>query len=514
VANYHFNENEINVEIPKNQKFGDYTSGCAFSIAKNNNTTPDLVASTYKKISAQIPSSFIVNAQGPYPNAFIKNEVLWAEILKIDNQYGRNSLGKGSLILLEFVSANPTGPLHIGHGRWAALGDSLGRILEASGYRLTREFFINDLGGQVEMLAKSVAAVKEGKEIPPDGYHGQYLQELAQKVKSKDLEKIKRESISLLLAEQKKVLEKFRVKFDSWFSEEKLHQSEEIKQTLSLLKESGHTYEKDGALWFKSTDFGDDKDRVLERGDGRPTYFLSDIAYHWDKIKRGFNQLVNIWGADHHGYVPRLSAAVGCLPAEKKPGLKIIIGQLVSLFRSGEPVRMSKRTGDMITLEEVLDEIGVDAARYLLVRTSANTHLDFDLDLAKKHSDDNPVYYVQYAHARICSIFEKQKEKNIFPSEVPADVKYEFNQWERDLMKKLISWPDELEVAAKNLEPQRLPRFAEELATVFHVFYHNCCVLDAHQPEQTAVRLQLSRATKNVLAFIFNLLGVEAPVRM
>lgn len=510
-----FEPGKIRLELPKNPEHGDWSSNAAFLLAKTTGETPPKLA---EKISRALGPKLKDLAEalpaGPYLNFKIKPAALWREVLTIDAQYGRSSLGAGQKILLEFVSANPTGPLHIGHGRWAAIGDSLARILAAAGFKVEKEYFINDVGRQVELLAESVKAVQEGRPVPENGYQGFYVKEVADKIKSRELKEIQKQAIDYLIIQQKKVLEKFRVNFDHWFSEAKLHASGEVAEALGALGSAGGTYEKDGAVWFKSTDSGDDKDRVLVREDKRPTYFLSDIAYHWDKIRRGYNLLINIWGADHHGYVPRLSAAYNSLPVKNKPELKIIVGQLVSLFSSGEPVRMSKRTGEMITLEEVIDEIGADAGRYLLVRSSPNIHLDFDLDLAKKHSDDNPVYYVQYAHARISSIFEKQKEKNIFPKAAGPATDYNFNQFERDLMKKLVSWPDELEAAAQNLETARLPRLAEELANVFHIFYHNCQVLDEKELLRAAVRLKLAKATKKVLADILNLLGVEAPEKM
>ena len=413
----------------------------------------------------------------------------------------------GERILIEFVSANPTGPLHIGHGRWAAIGDSISRILKGAGYMVQTEFYVNNVGRQVNLLIESVQAHMNGTPVPQDGYAGSYVKEIADDCKDVKADDLKDHVLNKILDEQKKTLSSINVNFDNWFSEETLHKSGRIKETIEALKNKGSVYEKDGALWFKSTDFGDDKDRVLVRENGEPTYFAADLAYHEDKFKRGFELLINVWGTDHHGYVKRLESSLVAL-GHSADSLKIIIGQLVSLYRGDEPVRMSKRTGDMITLKEVIEETGSDATRFFLLMTGADSHMDFDIELAKKKSMDNPVYYVQYAHARICSVF---KEAKMDPDS--ADLGLLVHEAERELTKKLIDFSDAINRSAVSMEPHHMARYARELAALFHSYYHKCRVI-TEDKELTKARLLLLKSTRIVLSNVLKLLGISSPKEM
>ncbi|MBU0581482.1 MAG: arginine--tRNA ligase [Candidatus Margulisbacteria bacterium] len=505
---------QIDIEKPKNPEHGDYATNLAMRLVKvarlrqgsdgqAKKAPPqialDILNELEKDKKAQKYFSFSV--VGGYVNIKLTDSYL-IEILssKVNKDFGKSVLGKGQKVLLEFVSANPTGPLHIGHGRWAAIGDVLANILKYTGFKVTEEFYINDQGNQVESLRASVEAVRQNKEIPADGYHGHYVQNLA---------KEKKDPIKLLLAQQKAVLNKMGVEFDSWFSEKKLHQQNKVKQAIELLQKKDLVEKRDKAVWFKSSDFGDDKDRVLIRETGEATYFAADIAYHKNKLARGYDLLINIWGADHHGYVARLKAALKALTGDKDFNkLHIILGQLVTLYRAGVPVRMSKRTGEMITLEEVIEEIGQDAARYFLVSRSTDTHLDFDLEIAKKKSEENPVYYIQYAHARICSIL-RQNEAQIKGS-IKRDT---LESLERKIILAIAQIPDELELISQTYNIHRLTYLAQELAKMFHSFYHEYRVLSDNK-EDTLWRLEFIKAIKQVLEIILTLLGVSAPERM
>jgi arginyl-tRNA synthetase len=519
---------DIVIEIPNNPEYGDYATNVAMRVAKIARKAPPLIAKDIvselnkdKKILEHFSFSVL---QG-FMNVRLNDGYLIELILEhIDADLGKSDLGKDKKVLLEFVSANPTGPLHIGHGRWAALGDVLARVLKHVGYKVSKEFYINDQGKQIENLYRSIEAVRAGKAVPEDGYHGHYVKDLAGQ---------KEDPLKLLLKEQKKVLKEMDVEFDTWFSEKELHAKGSVRKAIKLLKEKGALEEKDGAVWFKSTLYGDDKDRVLVRENGEPTYFASDIAYHEHKLERGFDQLINIWGADHHGYIARVQAALKALSGDNDFNkLKVILGQLVSLYRGGEPVKMSKRTGDMITLQEVIEEIGVDATRYFLVSRSADTALDFDLELAKKKSDENPVYYVQYAHARISSIL-RQKEAMSLSKPLPTPlsalrkrgssaigskvsgsiIRDKLEPLERQLVLMLARIPDELELVALTCGVHRLTALAQELAAIFHRFYHEYRVLSDNK-EDTLWRLALVRAIQQALRVIFELLGVSAPEKM
>lgn len=497
---YELNEQQINMEEPKNYDYGDYATNVALRLAKKLKKSPKELAQTICAALNKKETNFNFTEINGFINIKINNDFLFKNILALDENYGDLNIGQNLKIIIEYVSANPTGPLHIGHGRWAAIGDTLARVLKKAGYAVHKEFYVNDLGNQIQNFYNSIAAVKNNQPIPENGYHGAYVQELAQ---------IKNDPVAEMEQQQAKSLKKIQVEFDEWFSEKSLAPT--IEPVISFLKENDLTYEQDGALWFKAQKFGDDKDRVLIKSDGARTYFLGDIAYHKNKLDRGFNLLINIWGADHHGYVKRVEAAITALQKEdtEKAQLKTIIGQLVSLFRDGQPVRLSKRTGEIISLSEVTEEIGADAVRYFLARYSFDTPLEFDLSLAVKKSNENPVYYVQYAHARICSILRQEEIKNI--KNKPAFIKLE--PAERTLLVKIGRLPDELENIVNNYNIHRLCNYAEELAKLFHNFYQECRVITDNK-QTTVNRLAIINAVKITIKIILELLGVSAPEQM
>jgi arginyl-tRNA synthetase len=445
--------------------------------------------------------------------------------------FGAGGIGKPESILLEYVSANPTGPLHVGHARYAAFGDSLKRILTFAGHRVTTEFYINDHGSQMATFGKSLAVryaelFGHRMEFPEDGYHGEYAVHIARLIKDEIDDRMladvspepdqvatdffRERGCELVLDEIRLLLERFRVEFDNWLSEAGLFESGAVSETLSDLAAAGELDIREGAQWLLTSRYKDDKDRVLIRSTGEPTYFASDIAYHRQKLSRGFDRLINIWGADHHGYVPRVKAAFEAL-SHNPEKLEIIIGQLVSVIQMGERKQMSKRAGTMVTLEELLETIGVDAARFFLVDRSNDSTLDLDLEKAKLKSEENPVYYVQYAHARICSILKRAEEEGVSLS---ADTRYfSLEGQERELILKLLDFPRTVTSAANTRGPQRLTAYSRELAASFHVFYHNCTVIKA-APEAAAFRLKLCSLTRTVIAQCLNLVGVEAPASM
>jgi arginyl-tRNA synthetase len=493
------------VDIPPRKELGDYSSNVAIvyarKISRGTLEVAQEIAAKVQDLDREKMFSRIEVAKPGFINFFLNDAYIQQAVLEIqdkDRDWGKGIKGRGKSVLLEFVSANPTGPLHVGHGRWAVIGDCIARLLKADGCAVETEYYVNNVGNQVEKLVDSVKAVREGKEIPEGGYGGSYIRE----VKGEGREEI----VDFILQEQKKTLESLGVHFDRWFSESELHQKGEVKEAVGRLEKNHKTFVEGGAVWFKSQELGDDKNRVLVRENGEPTYFAADLAYHLDKFSRGYDLLINIWGTDHHGYVKRMKAAVGAmgLPAEK---LEIIIGQLVTLYRGNEPVRMSKRTGEMVTLQEVVDEIGADATRFFFAATDVNSHLDFDLELAKKQSNDNPVYYVQYAHARICSIFKKSQIP-LTKSQPGMDLSGLDHPAERELMLKLLSWPDVVETAAQLRHPHRLTEYGKELAIVFHKFYEQCRVLG------NPARLVLVDASRIALRNVLELLGIKAPEAM
>lgn len=493
------------IDIPPRKELGDYASNVAITLSRKLSRNPlELAQEIVEKIKKSDKGAVFLKIEVAKPgfiNFFLNDSFIQQTLLEIekrDHLWGRGARGEGRKILLEFVSANPTGPLHVGHGRWAVIGDAIGRLLEADGCKVEREYYVNNVGNQVEKLVESVEAVREGKEIPEGGYGGSYIRE----VKGES----RKEIVAFILQGQRKTLDNLGVKFDRWFYESELHEKGEVKLAIEKLEKNHKTFMEEGALWFKSQELGDDKNRVLVREDGQPTYFAADLAYHLDKFSRGYDLLINIWGTDHHGYVKRMKAAVEAMgfPAEK---LEIIIGQLVTLYRGKEPVRMSKRSGEMVTLQEVIDEIGADATRFFFSATDVNSHLDFDLELAKKQSNENPVFYVQYAHARICSILKKT-EQGAQSIEHGTDLTSLTHPAERELMMKLISFPDVVESAAQLRHPHCITEYGKELATVFHHFYEKCRVLG------NPARLVLVDASRITLRNVLELLGIRAPETM
>ncbi len=451
----------------------------------------------FKTIEVARPGFINMRLADSYINTKI-NDVL------IEAEYQKNSIANPKKIQIEYVSANPTGPLHIGHGRWAAIGDVLSRLLMYLGNTVQREFYVNDAGVQIENLNKSIAAVQDGKPIPEDGYHGAYIEDVAKLAKETG-----REPKDILLQWQEDLLKKFRCNFDNFASEAEVRSNNGVENAIEFFASKGYTFEEDGALWFRSTDFGDDKDRVLKKSDGSYTYFANDIAYHKTKVDRNFDSLVNILGADHHGYVTRITSAVDVM-SSNKISMHVILGQLVRLFRGDEAVKMSKRTGDIISLEDVIDEIGIDPTRYFLVMRSASTTLDFDLEVAKKQDNDNPVYYVQYAYARICNIFLKLKEKGMsFDENTTFDiVKIETeDENTQKLAKMILRFGDELLTCASMYEVHPMVSYTYELASCFHRFYYGNIVLDEDDDIRNQ-RLQLSLATKKVLGICFDIIGI------
>lgn len=520
------------VEVPREKAHGNFAVNVAMLLAKEAKMSPRNVAQLIVEC-LQDEEKLLEKTEiaGPgFLNLFLNTawvyEVL-PRVISEDIKYGCSAYGSGEKIQVEFVSANPTGLLHMGNARGAALGDTLSNLLEAAGYDVTREFYINDAGNQIENFGKSLEArylQLHGQDVafPEEGYHGEDLvdtvKNIIKQVKDKYLNidsALRREFLIQKALEEKLTairndLAHFGVDYDIWFSEQSLHDSGAITQTLQTLQEKGYTYEKEGALWFKSTLFGDEKDEVMVRSNGVPTYFAADIAYHKNKFERGFNKVINIWGADHHGHVARMKGSMKAL-GYNEDNLQIILMQLVRLYRAGEIVRMSKRSGQYITLSELVEEVGKDAARYFFVMRSPDSHLDFDLDLAKEESSDNPVYYVQYAHARINSIIKAFPEG--MPSVASVDFKLLKEQAELDLIRKIADLPEEIIGAAVNKEPHRMTRYAHELAALFHSFYNSCRVLTDDKALREA-RLLLVDAARITLRNVLGLLGINAPERM
>lgn len=519
------------VEVPRDQAHGNFASNLALLLAQAEKTSPRNVAQTLLEFFRQ-PSKYVARTEvaGPGFINFYLDPAWHYEVLPVVEAqgecYGCSDLGSGQSVQVEFVSANPTGLLHMGNARGAALGDTLANVLAAAGYNVQREFYINDAGNQIETFGRSLEArylqlLGQDIPFPEDGYPGQDLvvsmQNLIKRVKDKYLsvdpvlrrEMLVKYALKEKLSQMERDLEDFRVHYDLWFSEQTLHDEGEIEKVLKELQASGYLYEEEGALWFRSTLFGDEKDEVLVRSNGIPTYFAGDIAYHRNKFRRGFDRVINIWGADHHGHVARLKGAMEALGVNPDR-LQVIIMQLVRLFKGGEPVRMSKRTGEYITLHDLMDEVGADAARYFFVMRSADSHLDFDMDLAKEQSSDNPVYYVQYAHARICSIL---RQAGGVPTAAEVDCSLLRDPAELALIRKIAELPGEIAFAASHLEPHRLAFYANELATLFHGFYTTCRVL-TDEPALSQARLVLINACRIALRNTLYLVGVSAPERM
>lgn len=524
------------LEKPREAQHGDWATNLAMVLTKQARKAPrDIANSIIKHLDTEGTWVSVCEIAGP---GFINfrldpnwlNGVI-PEILVQGDNYGSVNLGQGEKVQVEFVSANPTGLLHMGNARGAALGDSLASLLSMAGYEVTREFYINDAGNQIHNFALSLEARYLnllGKEVPfpEEGYHGEDLIETVKGIIAKEGDKylnvdpeLRREFLVRYALEEKlthirETLADMGVHYDVWFSEQSLHDSGFVRETMEELAKKGYIYEKEGAQWLKSTLFGDEKDEVVIRSNGTPTYFAADIAYHRNKFERGFKKVINIWGADHHGHVARMKGAMSALGYDPE-NLQIILMQLVRLIQDGEVVRMSKRSGQYITLRELMDEVGKDAARFFFVMRDPDSTVEFDLDLAKKESSENPVYYVQYAHARLCSILRQGEENGFDVSVVPeeTDLQRLDSPEERELLKKLAELPNEIMVAARLMEPHRLAHYIHDLASLFHSFYNSHRVL-VDDPGLRGARLSLIRSTKQVLANVLKILGVHAPERM
>ena len=524
----------IEVELPREGSHGDYASNIAMVFASSQREAPHRIA---ERIIENINDSEKIldkiEIAGPgFINFFIKSSVwptLLEEVDALGDSYGTSNIGDGTRVQVEFVSANPTGPLHIGHARGAVIGDTVANILQATGFFVSREYYINDAGNQMNMLGESVyfrylELMGEDIVFPENCYQGQYITELAREIHTKFGDRFKADkegSIDFLtqyaadsiLTGIKEDLEALGITFDRYFSERELYVNDGVAKIIQKLMAEGFIYEKDGTLWFKTTDSGDEKDRVVVRGNGEPTYFAADIAYHQDKYSRGFDKVINVWGADHHGYIPRMQAGIQAL-GRKKEDLEIVLVQLVNLLRGGVPVPMSTRAGEFVTTREVTDEVGKDAARYNFLMRRSNSHLDFDLELAKAQSSENPVYYVQYAHARISSIMKLAEEQGyLIP--VYDNIRPELlaTPEEHDLVKLIDAFPETIEGSAKNLEPHRIPYYVNDLASKFHSFYNKHKVV-SDNAEMTKARLFLIKTTAIVIRNALRLLGVSAPERM
>ena len=520
------------VDIPKQSEHGDFATNAALVLASQAKQPPRQLAEIIRKnISAPGGTLKKVEIAGPGFINFFLEDGYWRqvlpEILRLGAQYGNCDLGAGQRVQVEFVSANPTGPLHIGHGRGAALGDALARLLTVAGYRVEREYYINDVGTQILTLGKSLAfrlRELQGQEVefPADGYQGDYLKDVAQRYFAEqgplppdpdepNYLSLGRYAADLILADIKRDLEDFGVTFDCWLSENDLFIEGWVERSLAFLRQSGYLYEADGALWFSASQFGDEKDRVVRRSSGATTYFASDVAYHLNKFERGYSLVVDLWGADHHGYVPRLQAAAQALGLKDR--LTIILVQLVNLLRQGEPVAMTTRGGTFVTLREVLDEVGKDAARFGFLTRRADAHLDFDLEIAKQQNAENPVYYVQYAHARLASVFRQAASQNIIFTPDAARLSLLSLPEELSLLKMLANYPDLVEGAARQLEPHRITYFLTELAAQLHSYYYKHRFI-SEVAELTQARLWLGLGIKTVLAHGLGILGVTAPESM
>jgi arginyl-tRNA synthetase len=522
-------DTEVVVERPKNREHGDYATNTAMRLAKANARSPRDIAQQLADRLRAVDGIEAVEIAGPgFLNirlAAAAQGALVRTIAERGSDYGRTETLAGQNINLEYVSANPVGPVHIGHARWAAVGDSLARLIVATGATVVREYYFNDAGAQIDRFAASLDAVARGEPIPEDGYRGDYIVDVAAEVikanpelldepREKTLEVFAHDGIELMFTAIRKSLSEFGVAFDVYFNEREMHASGAVEATVQKLREAGHVYEADGAVWLRTTDFGDDKDRVIVRSDGRPTYFCADLAYYVDKRERGADKVVILLGADHHGYVGRMRSLVSGLGENPDETLEIIIGQLVNI-RGG---KMSKRAGNLLTLEELVEAIGVDAARYALVRSSMDTTIDLDLDLWASQTSDNPVFYVQYAHARIASLLRNGAELG-FPLPDLADIQLELlnHEKESELLGALGEFPRIVAAAAQFRAPHRVARYLEELAGTYHRFYDACRILprgDEDPAPEMAPRLWLCEATRMVLANGLALLGVRAPERM
>lgn len=526
---------DILIELPKEKEHGDLATNLAMQLTRIAKRNPRQIAEELIAALDQEKAGVAkVEVAGPgFINFFMRKDFLYEvirEAHKTGAGYGRIDLGQGKKVEVEFVSANPTGSLHLGHARGAAVGDSLCNVLDFAGYEVTREYYINDAGNQVANLAASIEArykqaLGQDTAMPEDGYHGEdiigFAKELAEQEGDRLLSMSDEERFEFLrsfglereLAKIKRDLERFRVRFDIWFSETSLYEDKKTDAILLELKEKGESFEQDEATWLRTTAYGDDKDRVLIKNDGSFTYLTPDIAYHKEKYARGYDRMINIWGADHHGYIPRMKAAMQALGYDPDK-LTVLIAQMVSLYQDGEKVKMSKRTGKAVTMEDLMDEVGVDAIRYFFTMRSIDSHLDFDMDLAIAQSNENPVFYVQYAHARICSIFRQAEEQGVavLPLE-QVDLSVLNREVEYDLLLKLAEFPQEVGIAAEQFAPNRIIRYVYELASQFHSYYKAERVI-TEDAALTQARLALYAAVGTVVRNALRLVGVAAPEKM
>lgn len=538
------------LERPREEGHGDWACTVAMRLAKAARMNPRQIAQILVDNLPENELIETVEIAGPgFINLTLANSVFQnviAEVRAQGSDYGKSTLPKPCKVDLEYVSANPTGPMHVGHGRWAALGDSIARVMRHAGYDVDEEFYINDQGNQMNVFADSLVvryqqALGQDVEMPEASYGGGYVKELAQQIIDRDGDKwlsvdpderrheFREMGYKAMMENVKETLEIFGNHFDTWFSERSLFVADEegktkVDRAFEVMKDKGYIFEQDGATYFRSTAFGDEKDRVLIKTNGELTYFMSDVAYHYDKMQRGYDHLIDIWGADHHGYIPRCQAMMAAWGYPD--ALEVVLGQLVTLFRDGQQVRMSKRTGEMITFRELIDEVGVDATRYMMLSKSSDQSIDFDIEVAKKKDASNPVYYVQYAHARICSILRKAAQARGIETEgvsvaelvealsiTNADLSVLTHESELELMRKMADFTDLVAGAARDRAPFRLTHYAQDLAALFHSFYTNCRVIgEGEQLEQA--RLALADSARIVLALALGLLGVSAPEHM
>ncbi|GAE26851.1 arginyl-tRNA synthetase [Halalkalibacter wakoensis JCM 9140] len=525
---------EVVLETPKEKTHGDYATNMAMQLARVAKKAPRMIAEELvANLNKERASVEKVEIAGPgFINFFMDNSYLRdvvPAVLKAGDAYGETNVGGGKKIQVEFVSANPTGTLHLGHARGAAVGDALCNVLAKAGYDVEREYYINDAGNQIHNLTLSLEAryyqaLGLEKPMPEDGYHGQDIIDFGQALASEHGDQyvhvseeerhtfLRQYGLEKELEKIKVDLKEYRVEFDNWFSETSLYESEKVTETLKVLAEKGETYEEDGATWFRSTTYGDDKDRVLIKNDGSYTYLTPDIAYHQDKMNRGFEKLINIWGADHHGYIPRMRAAIQALGYAPEQ-LDVEIIQMVSLYQGGEKVKMSKRTGKAVTLRDLMEEVGIDATRYFFAMRSADTQLDFDMDLAVSKSNENPVYYVQYAHARVCSMLRQGAEQG-FTFDEKTDLSALSSEKAYDLLKAIGDFPEVIAEAAEKQIPHRITNYVHEVASTLHSFYNAERVIDPEQKEASNARLALMKATQVTIKNALALVGVEAPEKM
>lgn len=530
-------EDRLSLEIPKDEKLGDFSTNVAFLLAKTLKSPPVEIARKVSEIlSGMDIFSKVEVAGGGFINFFLSDEYyrgVLQEVIGEKDDFGRIEEGSKGKINIEYVSANPTGPLHLGHGRGAVVGKVLSELYRYCGYKVEREFYINDAGNQIKKLGQSVyARFRQIEEpdyhFPEDGYHGEYIKDIA-----KELFLTEREKIFSMLSEDdavefcanygknylldriKEDLRSIGVEFDIWFSEKHLYEHGKVDEAITFLKDRGMLYEKDGALWVRTTIYGDDKDRVIKKSDGSYTYFAGDIAYHYDKYKRGYDFVINIWGADHHGYFPRLKSAVMSFGVPEN-WLKVMFIQLVKLFKEGQEVKMSKRSGEFITLRELVEEVGKDAVIYFFASKDSDTHLNFDIDVALQKSNENPIFYVQYAHARICSVFREALERLSFNPEedFQADLSLLNQDIEKSIVKYISAIPDMLYDAAEKNQPHKITSITYELASRFHRYYYGYKFLDPDNLELTYVRLYLLKAIRGVLRTLFKIMGIAPVERM